>query len=163
MNLKKLYTQHRVTVFTFVLISALGTIIYFKSFFSGFEFDDHVFVINNPAIRDLFNLKLIWDGFNTRFLTGLTFAFNYKVAKLSVFGYHLFNLVVHITTSFLVYNLVLTIFKTPCGSKLSFSDNAASIALFSSLIFLAHPIQTQAVTYISQRAASMATPYMPLR
>jgi hypothetical protein len=41
------------------------------------------------------------------------------------------------------------------GSTLK--DSSGLIALFSSLLFISHPIQTQAVTYIWQRVASLAT------
>ena len=61
-------------------------------------------------------------------------------------------------SAFLVWWLTLLTFSTPAmqrGEKLT--RHANIIALFTGLVFVSHPVQTQAVTYIIQRAASMAT------
>jgi tetratricopeptide (TPR) repeat protein len=126
----------------------------------------------------------LYNAFKSRFITHLTFAINYEFNKTNVVGYHLVNLTIHIINAILVYFLVVLTFKTPYFSKQHAvssmqteekgNTNSAYylvptayclvpvaysqfIALFSALIFVSHPIQTQAVTYISQRAASMAT------
>ena len=104
--------------------------------------------------------------FNSRrFVTYLTFALNYRIGGYSVVGYHIFNLAVHLINALLVYALVLLVFRTQVA-QLPHSPgpamNAAEIrfrmaALFSALLFTAHPIQTQAVTYIYQRLTSLTT------
>jgi tetratricopeptide (TPR) repeat protein len=92
----------------------------------------------------------------------LSFALNYSVGGLQVFGYHLVNLIIHIANGFLVYSLVLLLFKaesqhSPLTTHDSQPNIASWIALAAALLFVAHPIQTQAVTYIVQRFASLVT------
>jgi hypothetical protein len=92
----------------------------------------------------------------SRYVGYLSFALNYRVGGLDVTGYHLFNLAVHILNALLVYVLVLRTFQTPFLRRGVSNARAVPIALLSSLLFVAHPIQTEAVTYIFQRLASLA-------
>jgi hypothetical protein len=96
-----------------------------------------------------------------RYIGSLTFALNYKIHGLDVTGYHIVNLLIHLVNSLLVYWFVQLIFITLAsgagGDTPLFFKHASTIALFSSLLFVTHPIQTQAVTYIIQRFASLAT------
>ncbi|MDA8082693.1 MAG: tetratricopeptide repeat protein [Nitrospiraceae bacterium] len=101
-------------------------------------------------------------GYNTlkmRYIAALTFALNYKVHGLDVTGYHIVNLAIHLLTSMLVYGLASFIFKTPAYPLLDGRGKQAAlfIPLFSGLLFVSHPIQTEAVTYISQRFTSLVT------
>ncbi len=138
-------------------IVALGALIYSNSFFGEFCSDDIRLIVENNRIRDMSNLKDIWYSFNTRFLVGLSFAFNYWAGHLNVFGYHLFNFLCHIIAAGLVYGFVLMTFRTPKMRRNSLLPHAHHIALFSALTFLCHPMQTQGVSYITQRFVSMAT------
>lgn len=138
-------------------LTLLCFILYAQTLSSSFHFDDELAIIRNPAIRELGDLGAIWDAFNTRFIAGLSFALNYSLGGLNVFGYHLFNVTCHLASSFLVYALVLLILKTPSMEKNSLSGQAGRIAFFSSLLFLVHPVQTQAVNFVWQRVASLAT------
>ncbi|MBI4691537.1 MAG: hypothetical protein HY754_14925, partial [Nitrospirae bacterium] len=125
----------------------------------------------------------LYSFFKSRYIGYLTFALNYRLNSLNVTGYHIFNLTIHILNAILVYWLVTLTLKTPAFSyqlsAISYQDHkedekirrwedknfsssqvlnfSTSIALFSALIFVSHPIQTQAVTYIVQRFASLAT------
>lgn len=125
-------------------IIALGIIVYSNTFFSSFHFDDDAYIINDFAIRNLHNLHDIWNICPCRFLTFLTLAINYHFSQLNVLGFHLFNLAVHLATALLVWWLV----------KLTFATDI--IALLAALIFVSHPVQIEAVTYIWQRAASLS-------
>ena len=93
----------------------------------------------------------------------LTFALNYKMHGLDVAGYHIFNLVIHLLNALLVYWLIILTFRTPYASAylqkdvLKTSDPYRWIPLFTALLFVSHPVQTQAVTYIVQRFASLST------
>src|ERR1035441_1954792 len=96
-----------------LLISYLGAIIYSNSFHCSFHFDDYPHLIQNPAIRDICNLPNIWNYYHTRFITFLSLAVNYHLNGFNVFGYHLFNLAVHIISAILVWWLVLLTLSTP--------------------------------------------------
>jgi len=142
-----------------LLLSLLDTLIYSNTFSIPFQFDDADNIVQNPQVKDLANF---FDLSGSRYVGFLSFALNYSVGGLQVFGYHLVNLFIHITNSFLVYSLVLLLFKAESHhSPLTTQDlqltTAPWIALATALLFVAHPIQTQAVTYIVQRFASLVT------
>ena len=141
---------------TFLILALLGFILYSNTFRASFHFDDWTAVAENPAIRDPSNLRAIWDAFNTRVVAGLSFALNYALGGLNVFGYHLFNITCHILSSFFVYVLVVLTFQTPAMKGDPLQKHSLPIACFASLLFLVHPIQTQAVNYIWQRVTSLA-------
>jgi protein O-mannosyl-transferase len=86
-----------------ITISCLGIIVYFNTFFSSFHLDDASSIVNNFAIKNIQNLPGIWNFWPSRFITYLSIAFNYHFNGLNVFGYHLFNLMVHLVSAILVW------------------------------------------------------------
>ena len=137
------------------LILVFGIIGYANTFHVPFFFDDNRVIVENYLIKDLGNL---WPPSGTRWLGVLTFALNYSIGGLNVTGYHIVNLAIHLSASLLVYRLVQLTFRTP----LFFSGEQSAVngqftALAAAVLFVAHPVQTQAVTYIVQRFASLAT------
>jgi tetratricopeptide (TPR) repeat protein len=146
-----------------LLIAILCLLAYSNTFNVPFLFDDKKNIINNPAIKDLSTaLEPLKEGAiiksGTRYVGFLTFALNYALHGLNVTGYHIVNIAIHFINALLVYLLVHLTFKTPqmrgIDPESRFSDG---IAVFSALLFVCHPVQTQAVTYIVQRFASLAT------
>lgn len=135
----------------------LGTVIYSNILHAPFIFDEYSSIVNNESIRSIAeSLKNISSN---RYLTLLSFALNYAVSGLKPFGYHLINNLIHIINALLVYYLVINTFKTPFfrGKEDDIHPSRYFIAFSSAFIFVAHPIQTQAVTYVVQRSTSMAT------
>jgi len=65
------------------------------------------------------------------------------------------NFLIHIASGIFLYAFLLLTFNLP-SLKEKYGSISYKVALFTSLIFIAHPIQTQSVTYIVQRMASMA-------
>ncbi len=155
-----------------LLIILIGFAAYSNTFVEPFHFDDQALIGDNPSIGD-FNAYLhpasltkyvLWrsvkDLFYTRYIGFLSFSLNYKVHGLNVFGYHVVNFAIHIINGLMVYFIVLLTQKTPFFNipGAHHNKNARTVAALAiSLIFVAHPIQTQAVTYIAQRFTSLAT------
>jgi len=142
-----------------LLLSLLATLIYSNTFSVPFQFDDIGNIVEYPWIKDLANF---FDLSGSRYVGFLSFALNYYVGGLQVFGYHLVNLIIHIVNGFLVYCLVLLLFRAeskdlPLATDNSHLTTASWIAIATALLFVAHPLQTQAVTYIVQRFASLVT------
>lgn len=134
----------------------LGFLIYSNTFFSPFHFDDLDSIVNNIAIRNIRDINSIWGFWPTRFITYLSLALNYHLHGLNVFGYHLFNLIVHLCTAILVWWFAfLTLNFTSIEDERA-GRNGKIISFFIGLMFLVHPLQTQAITYIIQRATSLA-------
>jgi tetratricopeptide (TPR) repeat protein len=142
-----------------LIIIIVTTIAYWNSFDVPFQFDDHHAIRDNPGIRDLSDLNRVFNSFPQRPVAQLTFALNYHFHELDVWGYHLVNLIIHIINALLVFWLVLQILNRLKGQKrISLQDPEILFVAFSTgLLFAVHPVQTQAVTYIVQRMASLAT------
>lgn len=145
--------KHLLAIF---LISAIAAIIYSNSFDCSFHFDDQHAIVENYAIHR-FDLKEIFSSSN-RPVLDTTLAVNYYFGKLNVFGYHLVNLLLHISNGIMLYFIL---FQTANLSSLKekYGQRAYRIALYASMIFIAHPIQTQAVTYIISRSSVLATTF----
>ena len=144
-------------IFSFLLIALIAFLSYSNSFKCPFHFDDEVSIVNNNLIT---SLKYFWNlNFwlsSNRALANFSFALNYYFNRLDVFGYHLVNLVIHIIAGFFVFLLVKLILDLNNYRHYKLDKYKNWFALSAALIFVVHPIQTQAITYIVQRMASMA-------
>lgn len=147
------------------IIVLAGIAVYSNALHAPFVFDDMHTIVDNPLIRNLHYFiepamgtwSTEYYNLITRYLGFLTFAVNYRIGGLDVTGYHMANLMVHIASSLLVYALTVLSFRTPALIRSGLSGQANVVALFPALLFAVHPVQTQAVTYIAQRFASLAT------
>jgi tetratricopeptide (TPR) repeat protein len=138
-----------------LLISGLA--LYYPSLQSRtFYFDDRFSIEHNEVIRTI-SLPGIFDAFNTRFLPGLSFAFNYQVSAQDPAGYRLVNLLIHGLNAFLVYVLVKLTASIISPQGPAFSSRRQWPAFFASMLFLCHPVQTETVNFITQRFVLMAT------
>lgn len=143
----------------------VGVLIYSNTFRSSFHLDDYTSIVQNPDVRLISDFSRILRGeYPATFVTYLTFAFNYQFWKTDPFFYHLINTAIHIATSLLVFYLTLLTLKiSRSGGALSperLPDSSGSqkqIAFFAGLVFLCHPVQTEAVSYVVQRITSLAT------
>jgi tetratricopeptide (TPR) repeat protein len=137
------------------LLAGLAAASYSSTFSASFHFDDEPNIIEYAAIKDL---SRFWDTAGTRYVGFLSFALNYRFGRFDVFGYHLVNLSIHAVNGFLVYALVVLLMRTPRATP---SGNGVRVAhwipLAVAALFIVHPIQTQAVTYIVQRYTSLVT------
>jgi len=158
-------SAHRIVCLFFFIV---GFVIYSNTFDASIHYDDsHVFANRNfdnflqePAFSD------------TRYVANLTFAFNQWLSGPEVFSYHMVNLIIHVCSALLVYQLLFQLLSFPRNrhaSQRPSSNKVSKFALphlndlyfwpafFGGLIFLIHPLGTQAVTYLTQRNASLAT------
>ncbi|HLF18371.1 MAG TPA: tetratricopeptide repeat protein [Candidatus Omnitrophota bacterium] len=136
-----------------------GLLIYSNTFQCPFVFDDLPFIVHNKNIKDLGDIPAIWNASlsHSRFISFLSFAVNYRFHGLDVSGYHAVNLIIHLINAGLVAWLMLLTLSTEKLRKSAFAQNRKLISFCVAILFLAHPAQTEAVTYITQRFASLAT------
>lgn len=66
------------------------------------------------------------------------------------------NLVIHLLNALLVYGFIALTIRSPRLKHSTLNKNATYLAFIASLLFVVHPIQTDAVTYVYQRLASLA-------
>jgi len=147
---------HAILPYLIIVIAAL--LAYSNSFNCEFQFDDAVNIKNQQIIKDLNNFtdSKLWAHINFRPLSMLSFAINYNIGQLDVTGFHIFNLIIHIISGFLVFLLTKKILSLYLSSKES-ALTITWLSLFVALIFTLHPIQTQSVTYIVQRMTSLSS------
>ena len=139
-----------------VSIGLAGLVFYLNSFRDAFVLDDHDWIIGNPHIRTLWPpWQALFGGNNvSRPLVALSLAINYHISGLNPWSYHAFNLVIHISAALALYGIVRRTLQTERLND-RFGKDAGSLALVIALIWLVHPLQTQAVTYVIQRCESM--------
>jgi tetratricopeptide (TPR) repeat protein len=137
-----------------ILILA-GLAAYFGSFRGGFLFDDMHTVVENPTVRRL------WPVTDVLFpppehpgagrpIPNLTLAINYALNDLRPWGYHAVNLALHLLAGLALFGVAR---RTLCMPALRdrFGTRAAPLAFWLTLLWMVHPLQTESVTYITQR------------
>ena len=165
MNVKKLSRAPAAAGWQWPIILAGGLIVlaglaaYGNSFYGSFIYDDRVSIVENSTIRHCWP---IWKAFapsSTSLLGGrpvlhCTLAVNYALGGLSPWGYHLVNLVIHLLAGLLLFGIVRRTLLRPALAA-RFGSSAVPLALAVALGWVVHPLQTAAVTYVSQRCESL--------
>ena len=159
MKNKKL-NKNKIIFLSLVLIIASGFTVYFNSLNGKFIYDDDVLVKDNLYIRNWHNLpkvltKDIGSGGAKEYhfyrpVQTLTYMIDYSLWKLNVRGYHLTNILLHILAALAIYWLIFLLYKDWL------------ISFFTGLLFMVHPVHTEAVVYISGRADLLAALFMLL-
>ncbi len=128
----------------------IAAILVYASALGGpFVFDDQSSIFLDPRAN---TIPLVgWFGV-TRGLTNLSYWFNYSLGGTAPAGYHWLNLVLHLASSVLVTLIIrrlLSLSSTPGITR-------DLLATFCGLVFLLHPLQTEAVSYVSGRSEVLA-------
>jgi tetratricopeptide (TPR) repeat protein len=155
----------------FLLLSILIFICYCNTFSVPWQFDDppnitenyplHITSLQPEVIWNTFFARPYYPGTLERPLSNFSFALNWYIGKDNTLGYHIINLLIHIFTSFFLFKTISILTKTSISIKYTEND-IFFISLLSSALWAINPIQTQAVTYIVQRMASMAAMFFIL-
>jgi tetratricopeptide (TPR) repeat protein len=141
------------------LLVLLIVLAYSNTFQVPFIMDDRSNMANNLSIRHLWPL---WNPFEVMSKTGIagrpvvnfTLALNYALSGLSVWSYHLLNLLIHICATLVLFEILQRLFQAD-RLKETYGRLSAPLALGSALLWGLHPIHTQAVTYLTQRCESL--------
>ena len=156
--------QKQLACILLLVISSTG--IYFNSLQGSFQFDD-VPLISNQWIQNLdsFNRFVKLSSFENRPVLLWTYALNNSLGKNQELGFHLFNLLLHIGVTLLIFFSVLKTSSLVRSSKNTDNNyfrikDSANIWIFpfiTALIFSLHPLNTDSVSYISSRSSVLAT------
>src|SRR5262245_30764340 len=133
-----------------LLIVLAGITVYSNTFAVPFLFDDEPAIVINPKIRSVWPTVAMQGS--VRGVAIYTFALNYMLHGLDARGYHVLNLAIHIAAVLCLYGIVRRTLIRVGGE---YSKCAEPLALAIALIWVVHPLQTQAVTYIVQRLESL--------
>jgi protein O-mannosyl-transferase len=136
---------------------ACGIVAYCNSLRSPFIFDDIDSILVNPQINRSLNpaASVPQSTLSGRPLLLLTMQVNYAIGGLNVVGYHLVNLVVHLCCGALLFGIVRRNLSRREFWGDRFADSAKWLAGAVAAVWLVHPLNTEAVSYISQRAESL--------
>ncbi|MBI5100335.1 MAG: tetratricopeptide repeat protein [Nitrospirae bacterium] len=138
-----------------VIYAAAGFLIYSNVLTDGiFIFDDFEYIVDNPTLK---NMSFFSHMTDPRHIGYLSFGLNFALDGMDPYGFHLFNIIIHILNALLVFSFVrltLKILRQGDGRLAKWDDLSSFTA---GLIFLVHPIETQAVSYITQRFTSMTS------
>jgi tetratricopeptide (TPR) repeat protein/VanZ family protein len=116
---------------------------------ASFQFDDWNVIVNEPRVH---SLAAWWQSMpGIRPLLTLSYALNFSM-DASPTGFRIVNVLIHALSAMLV-GLLLRIRGLHAGLP---ELNATHAALLAAVLFAMHPVQTEAVTYISGRSSSLA-------
>ena len=146
-------TETSRTLFFSAVIVVLGGLAYLNSLLNPFIWDDAFQISTNLHIRSLGYIpRLFFETVYHQDMIGrfyrpilmASFALDYHQWGLEPFGYHISNILIHLGNALLVYGIIRLVFRREL------------LAFFTSMLFVLHPVQTEAVTYISGRADLLA-------
>jgi protein O-mannosyl-transferase len=118
--------------------------VYLGAFRGGFHYDDSISILQNSHLDG-------WQGFvghldhMVRPVLYASFLLDRSLYGADPTGYHLLNLLLHFGSGLLVYSIL----------SRAVTEKQSSIPFWTALLFLVHPITTEAVTYISGRASGL--------
>lgn len=127
--------------------------IYANSLGGAFVLDDTSNIAGSAVVGGPFSLAAFLA--HPRPVLALSLWLNYQWGGASPTGYHVVNLAVHVVAGLTLYALVrLTLLRGRDDDR-AVARDASLFAFAVAMLWLVHPLQTQAVTYIIQRAESM--------
>jgi tetratricopeptide (TPR) repeat protein len=139
---------------TWGLLLGVTVAVYANSLPNGFHYDDVAVVLQNPAVQRIERLpEHFWsitignqEGTPSyRPLVMVTYGLNYWLGGPNPVGYHAVNIGLHAAASVLVVLVMWSLI------------GRATPAFFAGAVFALHPIQTEAVNYITARSSLLYT------
>lgn len=124
------------------LILGAAFVAFCPSLSAPFHLDDYN-LLSDTTITASSSWWHIWRPLQTRPLTYFTFWLNYQLSGTSATSYHAVNLALHLLAVWLLYGVVLR----HLGEK---------VALIAAAVFALHPIQTEPIVYVFERATLLA-------
>ncbi len=157
-------TGHHLLSISLILIISIA--IYSNTLKNGFVFDDEITIVNNTMVKNFSNIsKLVMkEYFSTsgemsyRPVVTLTYFIDYAIYGLKPYGYHLTNLILHAINGVILYIFITLLFKPSQSSSFNLQSSIfrpihwmGAPQLLISLLFITHPVLTEAVNAISFR------------
>ena len=141
---------------------------YLPSLRGPFLFDDLSEIVDNPAIRTLLPpWRPMFEGGELphRPIPYLTFACNYQAGRIlaTIFSttpldplpFHAVNVAIHLLNGWLLYKIMSTLLAKHLPETGN-SVRPTTVAAIAAAIWLVHPLQSQAVSYVYQRIELLA-------
>jgi len=146
------------SVYCYLIIIAVTFLVFSNTLENQFVFDDESVVVNNASIQTTANISKFFtaeEGFHKvigkyyRPIVSATYAMDYAIWGLNPYGFHLTNIIIHCIASLLLFRIFQVLFWRYKYRNI--------FSLLTTLIFVVHPIHTEAVSWISGRTDSLVT------
>lgn len=140
-----------------IAIFAAGFFVYFNCLFNNFVWDDEEQIVKNAVIQNPANLSYLFrsgtfygggaglSGWFYRPLVTLSYMVNFRIWKLNPFGYHLFQLILHLINASLIFLIFSELYRKETKAEKS----SPFFAFLMAIIFAIHPAITEGVAYIA--------------
>ena len=118
-------------------LSLLGIVVYGNHLNNTFQFDSVAYIKNNPNLKNpesLLTLNFWIFDFFSRGLLSISMAFNVYLDGFRPFGFHVFNLILHIFNSILIFCIFQKIFSHFKNGEQR-GNNYLAVPFFSSAVF----------------------------
>jgi tetratricopeptide (TPR) repeat protein len=121
-----------------------------------FLYDDVDSIVGNPSIRHLSGALNPPGGLTVsgRPVLNLSLAINYAVSGTGSWSYHALNIAIHAAAALALFGIVRRTLASPlAGSRPE--RECTMLAFAAALLWALHPLQTESVAYVVQRAESL--------
>src|SRR5262245_19578750 len=140
------------------LLVLAGLLTYAASVSGPFIFDDAGAIVENTQIRELRPAVALAPRRESptagRPIVNLSFAINYAIGGLSVTGYHVTNIALHLLCGLVLFGLVRHTLALSATAR-SLRHRADDLAFAVALLWVVHPLNSEVVDYLTQRTESM--------
>jgi Flp pilus assembly protein TadD len=150
--------QRRGAIGAAIVITVVTSAAYANSFGGPFVFDDLLSIRDNPTLASVWralvppsNQGLTVEG---RPLLNFSFALNRAFSGQSVWSYHATNLAIHVMAALTLFGVIRRTFSLAVFGE-SVRRVASALGLAVALLWAVHPVQTESVTYLVQRAEAL--------
>lgn len=130
-----------------LVIVVAGAVAYAGGLSGPFVFDDRGSIVDNHTIEELGRAQVLRAPDETptagRPLVNVSLALNYALAGREVTGYHVANIAIHLLCGLAVFGI----------ARRAQPDVNAAFAI--ALVWTVHPLNSEAVNYVTQRSESL--------
>lgn len=142
-----------------VVLAALVVLAYANGLSGPFVFDDKLTVVENRQIRDLTAIRSLLLPERElpvagRPVANISFAVNYALHGLEIRGYRVVNVTLHLLCGLLMLGVVRRTLSTGTVGDWA-TARAPAIAVGAAALWLVHPLNSEAVSYLTQRTEQL--------
>ena len=133
------------------LLAAAGVAAYGRTLSVPLLFDDNTSIATNPSLRHLVSALRPPAGTTVsgRPVLNFSLAINHAVSGVSPWSYHALNVAIHVLAGLALFGIIRRTLE------LKRLRPATALAFVAALLWMLHPLQTESVTYVVQRAESL--------
>jgi len=152
--------RYRINIQCCILLLVLGSLVYWNHLQNPFQFDTVAYINNEHRLDNIdeqLDINFLKKQVFQRGLLQISIALNARLDGIRPLGYHLVNLVLHLINSLLIYFITCKAWHYfRLGGYHPKECEIHLISLFTAMLFLLHPIQTESVVYIMSRSEVFA-------